>query len=84
MRGRSTCERLLRQLFEEEGQRTAVAFLNGSTLPVRASGVGCVFGGLVFGGFSRVVFSLHMVAMRQMSVMARLLVFACLVVLCGS
>jgi len=46
--------------------------------------VGCVFGGMVFGSFSRVVFSLYMVAMRQMSVMAGLLVFACLVVLCGN
>jgi hypothetical protein len=41
-----------------------------------------VFGGLVFGSFFGVLFSLYMVAMRQMSVMAGLFVIACFVVFC--
>ena len=37
----------------------------------------------MLGGFRRVVFSLYMMAMRQVSVMTSFLVFACVVVFCG-
>ena len=41
----------------------------------------CVRGRVVFGSFPRVVLGLDIVAMRQVSVMAGFLVFACFVML---